>query len=179
MAGPLVQMPSVLVPILDYTLTPVGGLDKLHLKQEWGQYLHALETIAFNGTRSGSTSVRPTSSTQGRWIGMPYFDTDLGYDVFLKSVNPDVWASVVPRNSVYVTKTNTFTTTSTAFTDVTGLSSAITPRSTASKIRIIGSLCVGNNNATNGGFIKVLRNGADILIGDAASTRTRALFQYY
>jgi len=91
MAGPLIQMPSVLVPILDYTLSPNGKLDKLEIKSEWGQYFHNLELIAFNGTRSGSTSARPTSTMPGRWIGMPYYDMTLGYPVYLHSVTPDVW----------------------------------------------------------------------------------------
>jgi len=53
-------------------------------------------------------------------------------------------ASGMPTGSVIqvqsTTKTNTFSTTSTSFTDVTGLSVSITPISTSSKILVIYSL---------------------------------------
>lgn len=41
--------------------------------------------------KSGSTSTRPTS---GLYVGQQYFDTTLGYPVFLKTVGPpSVWVN--------------------------------------------------------------------------------------
>lgn len=47
---------------------------------------------------SGTTANRPT---KGLYLGKSYFDTDLGYPVYLQSVNPSVWASgSVPLEAV-------------------------------------------------------------------------------
>ena len=39
---------------------------------------------------SGTTAQRPT---KGLWIGRPYFDTNLGYIIHLKSASPIVWVN--------------------------------------------------------------------------------------
>jgi hypothetical protein len=39
-------------------------------------------------TQSGTTAQRPTSLL---WVGRTYFDTTLGYPVWLLSTGPDVW----------------------------------------------------------------------------------------
>ena len=93
MSGPLINMPGALVPIFDYTMQ-AGAISDLHLKQDWAQFFNSLGNVAIGSTRSGSTSVRPTS-TMPRWIGMPYFDTTLNREIFLQSVNPDVWFDAV------------------------------------------------------------------------------------
>lgn len=67
--------------------------------QEWQLLFQTLAQAVYNSARSGPTASRPTSDQQNRWIGMPYFDTDLGYCIFLKSVSPDVW---VDANGVLV-----------------------------------------------------------------------------
>lgn len=81
-SGPKIQMPAAAQPAVQETGT---------LTQEWATYLHSIQQTAFAVSRSGSTSSRPTSTLDGRWIGMPFFDLTLGKPVFLKSVNPDVW----------------------------------------------------------------------------------------
>lgn len=41
---------------------------------------------------SGTSANRPTdSSLKPLWIGQPYFDTTLGFPVYVKSRNPTVW----------------------------------------------------------------------------------------
>lgn len=72
-------------------------------------------------------------------------------------------------------KTDTFTSTGTSFQAVTGLSQAITPSSTSSKILAIVSLEGASTQATAsslGGF-RLMRNSTAIGIGDAASSRTQ------
>lgn len=66
--------------------SPVQVNDVVQLR--WQEYF----TGVFNAIRalqqSGTTAQRPV---RGLWIGRPYFDTDLGYPVYLLSANPPVW----------------------------------------------------------------------------------------
>lgn len=86
-------------------------------------------------------------------------------------------ASVLPAGSVLqvvsTTKTDTFSTTSTTFVDITGLSATITPRSTSSTILVNFSVNRGAAGATISGF-QILRGATAICIGDAAGSRTRS-----
>jgi hypothetical protein len=74
---------------------------------------------------------------------------------------------------VSANKTDTFSTSSATYTDVTGMSVSITPTSTSSKV-----LVLVNFMASVSGDIAVMfqlvRNSTAINIGDAAGTRTRA-----
>jgi hypothetical protein len=72
---------------------------------------------------------------------------------------------------VSTTKTDTFTTTSTSYTDITGLSVSITPTSASNKILVIYSVMAGAN-ATAGSNMRLVRNSTAIAIGDAAGSRT-------
>jgi len=77
---------------------------------------------------------------------------------------------------VQTAKTDTFSTTSTSFTDVTGLSVAITPSSTSSKVLVM----VSSNSSTSSGNnaeMKLVRGSTDIFIGDDDSTHSRASAQ--
>ena len=75
---------------------------------------------------------------------------------------------------VSVTKTDTFSTSSTSFVDITGLAATITPVATSSKILVVGYVSgAGDSGAANSAF-RLVRGSTDILLGDAASNRTRA-----
>jgi hypothetical protein len=76
---------------------------------------------------------------------------------------------------VSVTKTDVFTTTNTTFTDITGLSLLITPKSTSSKILITGLLSVNGLSANNAALPRLLRDSTQIAIPDAAGSRERVL----
>jgi len=77
---------------------------------------------------------------------------------------------------ISATKTDVFSTTSTSFVDITGLSVTITPKSTASKIEvsccIMGDISVGSSFAD----FRFVRDSTPILIGDAAGSRGQASF---
>lgn len=85
--GPRVQMPPTLS---DMFATDAEGRI-VGWNPAYGQFFHALQTVAFNASRSGPTSSRPSASTDGRYVGMPYFDTTLGLPVFLKTASTNIW----------------------------------------------------------------------------------------
>lgn len=70
-------------------------------------------------------------------------------------------------------KSDTFSTTSTSLTDVTGLSVTITPSSTSSKILVVASVSMGTPN-TNFAYINLLRGSTSICVGDTSSGRPSA-----
>ena len=71
-------------------------------------------------------------------------------------------------------KTDTFSTSSQAFVDVTGLSVSITPSSASNKILVMVSLALGNNGTHSDA--RLMRDSTAIAIGDASSNRTRSTF---
>ena len=82
----------------------------------------------------------------------------------------------IGSNVVQTVKTDTFTTTSTSFTDVTGLTATITPSSNTAKILVIAQVNWTNLATVNltGYFLRLNGGGADTYVGDAASNRVRA-----
>lgn len=74
---------------------------------------------------------------------------------------------------VTVNKTDTFTLTSTTFTDLTGLSADITLGSTDNKVLIMCQLNNGGNTQTQA-FGRITRNGTVVLQGDAGGNRTQS-----
>ena len=83
-------------------------------------------------------------------------------------------ASGMPTGSVIqtvsVTKTDTFTSSSTAFTDITGLSVSITPISSSSKILVMYNLMTGENSS-NFPLVRLVRDSTAIAVGDASGSR--------
>lgn len=80
--GPRIQLPPANSPLV----TDAGTVS-----QDFQVFFHSIQQTAFNVSRSGTTASRPTSKLDGRFVGMPYFDTTLGFEIWIKSVNPDVW----------------------------------------------------------------------------------------
>ena len=72
------------------------------------------------------------------------------------------------------TKTDTFTTASTSFTDVTGLSVSITPTRADSKIFVLVTSC-GNTNGSKG-YGRIVRGSTAIAVGDADGSKVQATF---
>lgn len=71
-------------------------------------------------------------------------------------------------------KTDQFTTTSTSFVDVTGMSASITPSSTSNKILVFFTVgLVGNSTVGQFCYAKLVRDSTDISIGDASGTSGR------
>ena len=80
---------------------------------------------------------------------------------------------------VSTTKTDTFSTASTSFTDVTGFSVNITPSSSSNKVLVTGLVTFGGSDGEAYGYTFNLArviggSETDISIADAAGNRTRA-----
>jgi len=80
----------------------------------------------------------------------------------------------LPKNVQTVAKTDTFTTTSTSYTDLTGMTFTITPITPSTLIPIFPAINGTPTGSTVSMGFKVLRGATDVLLGDAASARTRA-----
>jgi hypothetical protein len=74
---------------------------------------------------------------------------------------------------VSTTKTDSFTTTSTSFVDVTDLSVSITPTATTSKVLVIVNMVGSASPGVVAMFGVLVRDSTQIALGDAASSRTR------
>jgi hypothetical protein len=74
---------------------------------------------------------------------------------------------------VSTTKTDTFSTTSSTFADVTGLSLSITPASASNKIFLVASLVAGQNGL-NAAYFQFAGGNAGTFVGDSAASRVLA-----
>ena len=75
---------------------------------------------------------------------------------------------------VSATKTDPFNTTSTSYTDVTGLSATINIQSASSKVFVLITAC-GNTNGSKG-YGQIVRDSTAIAIGNADGSKVRATF---
>ena len=76
---------------------------------------------------------------------------------------------------IQTVKTDIFSTSTTSFTDITGLSVSITPSSASNKILVLMDVKLGT--ASNvGNQVRLMRSSTAIYIGDADSTRQRSTY---
>jgi hypothetical protein len=97
-------------------------------------------------------------------------DTQLGSKLDVSAYLPAKILQVVST-----TKTDVFTTTNTAFTDITNLSVSITPSSISSTILVFASVSGASTSASSASraYLRLVRDSTDIAIADAAGNRTR------
>lgn len=93
-----------------------------------------------------------------------------------------ITGSILPAGSILQvvqdTKTDTFTTSSTSFVDVTGLSVSITPSSTSSKILVLVDISVGT--ASSGYSIyNLVKDSTDLYQGTEAKTYVGSHIEYF
>jgi hypothetical protein len=77
---------------------------------------------------------------------------------------------------IQAVKTDTFSTASTSYTDVTGVSVSITPSSSSNKVLVMveaNSSTTGGNNA----MFRLKRDSTTLSVGDAAGSRSQAAYQ--
>jgi hypothetical protein len=101
---------------------------------------------------------------------------DLGADAVV--TNGVIEKAALPAGSILqvvsTTKTDTFSTTSGTFVDITNLSVTITPSSSSSKILVFGAVSGASNGVSTPRVpIRLMRDSTAISIGDTAGSRTR------
>jgi len=94
------------------------------------------------------------------------------------------WATLGPSTSAVVqikstAKTDTFTTTSATFVDVTGLTVAITPTSASNKVLVVAQIAHGIGEATPWGHFKLNGGNTSAYVGTTAGSRISAVFGGY
>jgi hypothetical protein len=137
-------------------------------------------TSAFSAATAGTDFVAP-----GGALGTPSSGTLTNCTGYSASnlATGTLPAARLPAGSVLqvlqATKTDTqsFSGLSTSWADITGLSVTITPRNSSSRVIIMGSVMVsiGGNPIQ----LKLVRNGSDIFVGDAAGSRKQVMTQLY
>jgi hypothetical protein len=80
---------------------------------------------------------------------------------------------------VSTTVTDTTTSTSTSLADVAGMTVAITPAATSSKVLVLVTTSMCNIAAGRHSQVCLLRDATEICIGDAAGSRSRESFSFY
>lgn len=100
-------------------------------------------------------------------------EVDLTYDgsVFRIATPSVTIAAGQVIQVVHTVKTDVFSTTSTSFVDVTGLSASITPSSSSNKVLVLGS--VNGSGLSDGLHVQLLRGSTEIVKGDAGTGQTR------
>lgn len=98
----------------------------------------------------------------------------------LSTASGGITQGSMPAGSVLqvqsTTKTSVFSTTSTSYTDVTGLTVSITPTSSSSKILILVSVSLGAGNILTSA--RLVRNSTALAVGDAAGSRIQTSVAY-
>ena len=94
-----------------------------------------------------------------------------------RAVNTALAGSGGVLQVVQTVKTDVFTTTSTSYVDVTGLSVSITPVSSDSRVLVVGYYFLSNTNTAGNYFSRaqLVRNSTAIFVGDAAGSRARGM----
>ena len=77
-------------------------------------------------------------------------------------------------NVVQTVKTDTFSTTSATFENITGLAVTITPTSSSSKLLVIANINISVSNTNMGCSVRLDGGGTENFVGDAEGSRTRA-----
>lgn len=121
-----------------------------------------------------TSTTRPTVPYEGQLIYETDTDLVLGY-------NGSSWRAVSDISVtnggilqvVSTTKTDTFTSTSGTYVDITGLSLSITPNSTSNKVLVLANI-VTSVDIDRGCFVRLVRDSTAISIGDTAGNRVRS-----
>jgi hypothetical protein len=125
-----------------------------------------MSAIVVAGDTSGSVTLNAPSVSGATVITLP---TTSGTMLTNKSAGTVLQV-------VSTTKSNTFSTTSSSFVDITGMSATITPTSATSKIYVVVSIASMVDATTSwfGGSLRLVRDSTPIAIGDAAGSATQA-----
>jgi hypothetical protein len=129
-----------------------------------------MASIISAGTTSG-TALNMSGDTSGNLA----FQTQAGtYTITVPNETGTILTNKTSGTILQVlqaVKTDTFSTSSTSYVDITGLSVSITPKFSTSKILVMYQLNTGVDTAIQGIFMQLVRNSTPIFVGDAAGSR--------
>ena len=126
------------------------------------------------GLRPGvcTSTTRPTAPYEGQMI----YETDTDMVAIWNGTAWRYIAATTPTNGTVLQvqstlKTDTFSYASATFADVTGLTVAITPKSTSSKVLVIASVTMMHITGQSEVYTRIARGGTGIAVGDASGSR--------
>jgi hypothetical protein len=135
-----------------------------------------MSPLRLNGSTSGNVTLDAPAVAGNNTLVLPTGNGTSGQVLTTNGSGALSWGGAGKiLQVVQATKTDTFTTTSTTFTDVTGLSVSITPSSASNKVLLLAMIGYGGP-VTDSMHLKFLVGSTDLLIGDAASNRIRTNF---
>jgi hypothetical protein len=129
--------------------------------------------MTFAGTAARGSAI-PTPS-EGMYVHLN--DTDA-----LEYYDGSNWVSAIPASTsailqvVSTAKTDAFTTNSSTFETVTGLTASITPTSATSKVLVMVQLAYSLADGTGYGHFKVTGGNTSAYVGAASGNNVRAVF---
>lgn len=136
-----------------------------------------MSSVVITGDTSGSVTLSAPAVAGTTTLTLP---TANGTIITTGSTGQSIPKAALPTGSVLqvvqTVKSDTFTTTSSSYVDITGLSVNITPTSVSSKILVIVTVSYGGGQNSYG-FGRILRNGTAIAQGDSdGASRTECTF---
>ena len=132
--------------------------------------------VAANGPQVFVGTTAPAGYQGQLWFDSTQGKTYIYYDdgtsaQWVSAIGGSLAGNVI--QVVSTTKTDTFSTSSLTFVDVTGLSATITPRSTSSKIYVVAMVPASflGSGGDRSGFLTITRGGASLLPASSPGTR--------
>ena len=134
--------------------------------------------LRLNGSTSGYAAIDAPAVAGNNTLVLPTGNGTSGQVLSTNGAGTLSWSSVTSSKILQVVntlKTDAFTTSSTSFVDVTGLSASITPASSSSKILVFASVTLGQppNNYV---LYKLLRGSTDIALSTGATSNASGGF---
>ena len=133
--------------------------------------------VAANGPQVFVGTAAPAGYQGQLWFDSTQGKTYIYYDdgtsaQWVSAIGGSLAGNVI--QVVQTVKTDTFTTNSATFVDITGMSASITPRSTSSKILVQLNITGSSDGVSTTNIpVRLVRGSTDIFLADAASNRTR------
>jgi hypothetical protein len=123
--------------------------------------------LAAPAVADDATLVLPTGADG--FASEAYVDTEIASAI---AAIPEV--AGIGSNVVQTAKTDTFTTTATSFTAITGLTVTITPSSASSKIMVVAMVSNSSSATSVSNTLRLVRGATPIGVADAAGSRLQA-----
>lgn len=136
-----------------------------------------MSSIVVSGDTSGAITIAAPAVAGTNTLTLP---ANTGTILTTASGSQSVPRAAMPAGAILqvlqTVKTDTFTTTSTTYVDITGFSVSITPTTSTSKILVMYNMEIGGSNVadSNHVYLQLYRNSTAIFTADTAGSRTSA-----